>query len=142
MTGAAAVAFGWVALVPLSISSKPSAQTSDSTKSVAVSPMTVINVQELERLARIDLRRPLHDATPPARLIAQAAMPLSIRLTGTICEPGHCRAMIELADGTVQLKAIGEQAGEARILDIREGSVTVEYLGKPQILTVAKGEQN
>lgn len=99
--------------------------------------------QLLQLASEINLRRTLHDAPPPAPTPApppKPVPPLDIRLTGTICEPGHSQAMIQLPDGTVELNGIGDSPGNARILDIREDSITVEYNGTPQVLAVAKDE--
>jgi hypothetical protein len=101
-----------------------------------------VDVQELEQLALIDLQRPLRDAPPAQLAAAKVIPPLDIRLTGTIVEPGHSRAMIELADGTVQLKGVGDVAGDARITEIQQGSIRVEYFGQTQVLAVVKESGN
>ena len=108
-------------------------------RTVHVTPM--VTSTELDQIAQVNLRRPLHDpppAPPPAVAAATPMPPLDVRLTGTIYEPGHCRAMMQLPDGSIQLKSIGENAGNARILDIQQGSATIEYFGKSLVLNVPK----
>jgi hypothetical protein len=46
--------------------------------------------------------------------------------------------MIELPDGSTQLKGVGDIAGDARILAIEDGQVTVQYLGKSVLLKITK----
>ena len=101
----------------------------------------VVDPDELKQLCQVDLRRPLHDPpppTPPALPPARPPPPLNIRLSGTIIEPGHCQALIAMPDGTVQLKNIGESAGDARIQEIRDRSITVEYFGQSTVLNVVQ----
>jgi hypothetical protein len=104
-----------------------------------------VDPQELAQFCQLDLRRPLHDPPPPPPVLtppAKPSPPLNIRLSGTIVEPGHSQALIVMPDGTVQLKSVGEDAGNARIKEIGDGSITVDYLGQPTLLTVARESQN
>jgi hypothetical protein len=142
LTAASAALIVWATHPPVYMNfDEPSLRRNPAESSPAMSN-SAINVRELEQLALIDLRRPLHD--PPIALAptARAIPPLDIRLTGTIFEPGYSRAMIQLADGSVQLKAIGDIAGEARITDIQQGSIRVEYYGQSQQLAVVKEAGN
>jgi hypothetical protein len=139
--GAAVVAWAVLPLNPLGGEHAPrTANFTAESASSGVQPERLAS--ELQNLAQISLRRPLHDApqAPAAPEPVQSNPPLEIRVTGTIYEPGHCRAMIQLPDGTTQLKSVGESAGDARILDIQNGSVKVEYFGKSLVLTVPKTE--
>jgi len=100
-------------------------------------------LQNLQQLAHMNLRRALHDPSPissPQPTPAIPPPPLDIRLAGTICEPGHSQAMIQLSDGTLEFKSVGDSVASARILDIEEGQITVEYLGKPLVLSVPQPE--
>ena len=108
-----------------------------------VSPTTqaAFDSAELRQVMQVDLRRSLRDPPPlppPALPVARPFPPLDIKLAGTIVEPGHSQAMIQLSDGSVQFKSIGDSAGDAVIQQIEEGSVTVEFHGQIVNLTVPK----
>ncbi len=137
-TAGGVVLIAWAACVPLPMTVDQSALRRNSATGSTANPTSPIDARELEKLAQFDLRRPLHDAPPAPAPLAQAIPPLDIRLTGTIFEPGYSRAMIQLADGSVQLKAVGDLAGAVRITDIEKGSIRVDYYGQSQELAVVK----
>ena len=104
-----------------------------------------VDANQLQQLCQLDLRRPLHDAAPvaPPPLPPTAPpVPLNIHLSGTIVEPGHSQAIIVMPDGTEQLKNVGDEAGNARIDEIHDGGITVEYSGQQILLTVPKEGAN
>ncbi len=142
MSAAALMLIFWAAMSPQTqaIAAQPSSQSPQTASSLA---QATVSADDLARVAHVQLRRVLHDPPPSAPAAPAAAKPtppLDIRLAGTIYEPGHCKAMIQLPDGTVQLKGVGESAGNARITDIQQGSATVDYFGKSMVLTVPKAE--
>jgi hypothetical protein len=141
MTGLALLSIFWANSASLDLGNQERSQSSISKNAPNAVVKPGITTKDFQQLAQLNLRRPLHD--PPHAPVAPAITgrqvpPLTIRLAGTIVEPGHCRAMIQLADGSVELKGIGDVAGEARITDIQEGKVTVEYFGASLQLTVPK----
>jgi hypothetical protein len=90
---------------------------------------------EFERLAALDLRRPLYD--PPAEprvAAAHPATPLTVRLIGTVNEPGHSMAMLRKADGSVAVCALGEgvdaAGGRVTVTGIGHRKATVRYGGR------------
>jgi hypothetical protein len=129
----------WPALVPLPRSMPNQRRTAEKIEGSTAPLSPAITRSAFDQLATLDLRRPLHDPPPPpppAAVAPKAIPPLTIRLTGTIFEPGHCRAVVLLPDGKVQLLGVGESAGDARILEIDNGKVLVDYFGQSLILTV------
>jgi hypothetical protein len=55
-----------------------------------------------------------------------------------VIEPGHCRAMLMLADGKLQFKKVGDDADGAQVTEITRDSVTVKYQGREVVLKVDK----
>jgi len=99
--------------------------------------------RDLQRLAQLNLRRRLHDPPPPpppSRPTVAPPPPLDFRLTGTICEPGYSQAMIQLSDGSSELKSVGDTIANAKITDIQEGRITVKYFGRAVDVKVANAE--
>lgn len=97
-----------------------------------------ITLAELQHAAQLDLRRPLYDvpsAPPPA---SPAPAPLSVRLLGTLVEPGHSRAILVGSDGRSVLKAVGENINDAQLLEIGPDSVTLGYRGTSVVLITPK----
>lgn len=75
----------------------------------------VPGLDHLVRLCERDLRAPLFDApTPVAVETVEPAAPaptstgLSVKLLGTIIEPGHSMAMLQKSDGSVALIEAGQ----------------------------------
>jgi hypothetical protein len=105
----------------------------------------VFDPNEFIQLCQLDLRRPLRDPAPtlpPSSRPVKQNPPLGIQLAGTIVETGHNQALIAMPDGSVELKRVGDEAGGARLRQITEGSVTVEYFGQQIVLTVASRNTN
>jgi hypothetical protein len=100
---------------------------------------------ELARVSAMDLRRPLHDppATAAAAPKAASAVPMTVRLVGTIVEPGHSMAVFRKADGSFELCAQGESVtdagGAVTVTGVAPEKVTVEYAGQAQELAVPPG---
>jgi len=132
----------WAVIVPVTVETFPSKLSG--TSSIETEGSSVENFSRLEdrQAADLNLHRPLHDAPPPAAPPPPPDVPVNIRLSGTIVEPGHSRAMIELPDGSMELKNVGDEAGNARILKIDDGKITVESSGHQQVLVVSKTGEN
>lgn len=89
------------------------------------------SLAEFSEVWSMDLRRPLYDPPPTTRQTTPpAAEALSVKLAGTVVEPGHSRAIFITAGGLTELKAIGDTTGNAEILAIDETSATLLYRGK------------
>lgn len=66
------------------------------------------------------LRRPLYDPPPPPKiLVKKKKRPVTVKLTGTILEAENSQAFLRLANGTVELKRIGDQVTK----DPRDGLI-------------------
>lgn len=92
----------------------------------------------LQRVASLDLRRPLHDA-PAAG--GPSKVPMTVRLIGTVKETGHSMAMFQKKDGTIELCAEGESiddtGGAVTVKRIDQETVTVEYADETVELVLA-----
>lgn len=91
----------------------------------------------------LDLRRPLYDPPPGSVTAAKTAKPpppLAVTLTGTVVEPGHSLAVFSAAGGKVELKAVGESAGGAEVLEIGRDTAVVWHNGEQVTLRVPKRE--
>jgi hypothetical protein len=129
----------WPAVSPLPRTTPTQVQSPEKIDGAGLPFSPIISRAAFDQVASLDLRRPLHDPPPPpppAPEAPKAIPPLAIRLSGTIFEPGHCRAVVLLPDGRVQLLGIGERAGDATILEIGNGTVKVDYFGQSLTLMV------
>jgi hypothetical protein len=103
---------------------------------------------ELEALCQQDLRRPLYDAPPPVPIAAPPPpppAPLPFKLAGTVIEPGRSQALLQMADGRIQLNRVGDTVGgpaaginTAQILQIDRDNITLMYHGRQQVLNIEK----
>jgi hypothetical protein len=96
-------------------------------------------VADLLRLCRTDLRKPLFDSEAPAEGptakggTARRGGPssLTLRLIGTVNEPGHSMAMFQKKDGSIALCAQGESVDDAggavTVTRVEFEKVTVQY---------------
>ncbi len=99
---------------------------------------------EFEGVWGLDLQRPLYDqpvaAAPAAGAAptAKRAARLPYRLLGTAIEPGHNLAMLSADNGRIEFKAVGDRVGDAEVIQITRGTVTLTYRGKQVQLSAAK----
>lgn len=84
-----------------------------------------------------NLRRPLFD-TPPAAKAAPSKPKLSVRLVGTVLEPGFTYGFFMTADGKTVLRRVGEKVAGAKVMSIADGEVTVLLAGETRTLKVEK----
>ncbi len=93
---------------------------------------------ELQRVSGLDVRRPLQDA-PVAG--GASKVPMTVRLIGTVDEPGHSMAMFQKKDGTIALCAEGQSVDDAggavTVKRIDQQTVTVEYADETIELVLA-----
>ena len=91
-----------------------------------------------------ELRAPLFD--PPPQVVAAAPKPrLTVRLLGTVVEPGGppgesgaSYAMLATASGGVLLRKVGDTVDQVEIVGIGDGEVAILFAGERQTLTVEK----
>jgi hypothetical protein len=97
-----------------------------------------LTLEELQSLCAMDVRKPLFDAPPgsaaqgPAKPTANA---LSVRLLGTVDEPGHSMAILQGANGEIEV------CGEGQKTDDASGGVTVLRIDHQKV-TVTQGAQS
>jgi hypothetical protein len=61
-----------------------------------------------------------------------------VRLSGTIVEPGHSRALLVDAEGKMELKAVGERIGGVEVVEIGQDTCVVLYQGNRITLKIDK----
>ena len=85
------------------------------------------------------LRKPLFDPEPVTIAKAKAPEPkFTAVLAGTIVEPGFTRALFRTRGGQEQFLAVGQKIDGAEVLEIIDGSATVNFHGK-QLTLKAEG---
>jgi hypothetical protein len=98
-----------------------------------------VALSELQRLCRIDLRKPLFDvpalpSTAGAASNPSSASSLGARLVGTVVELGHSMAMFQKRDGSIELCAEGQSlddaGGKITVLRIEYMKATVQVAGR------------
>lgn len=104
-----------------------------------------LTLAQLQRLGAMPLRRPLYDAKQPvATNVRQqpVAKPMTLRLVGTINEPGHSMAMFQKSDGSIELcalnQSIDDAGGAVTVTHIEPNQVTVKYGGQSRDLEIPK----
>jgi len=104
-----------------------------------------LTLAQLQRLGAMPLRRPLYDAKQPvATNVSQqpVAKPMTLRLVGTINEPGHSMAMFQKSDGSIELcalnQSIDDAGGAVTVTHIEPNKVIVEYNGQSRDLEIPK----
>lgn len=107
-------------------------------------------VEELVRLCEMELRRPLYEPEPAERERAdaepgdepKASTSMTVRLIGTINEPGHSMAMFQKKDGSVELcaegRSIEDGEGEVTVIEIEHQRVTVRHAGRERELVTPR----
>ncbi len=108
---------------------------------------TPVTPAAIAQVSRLDLRRPLFDPPPvavEAKPVVRSTSRMSLRLVGTINEPGHSMAMLGGAGDGIQIKSVGESVdlsgSPAQVLSIETDRVRVRYLGKEHELVMEEKE--
>lgn len=138
VTGAA-IAIAWAWKSPARVAVPTAARQNLEIRTDSQRPLP--SLKELQLAFAVDLRRPLVDPPPPPAPVNAPVETLSLKLAGTVIEPGHCRAMLQWPDGKVALKRVGDEAGGATLLSIESGSATFLFQGHPVTLNVEKKKQ-
>ena len=91
---------------------------------------------------RTPLRQPLQDQPTPTPTAKPSKPPRSFttRLAGTVIEQDHSVAMFITRNGKIELKAVGEDVDNARVLDITPDRVSLRHNGRTLDLTLKKKE--
>ncbi len=91
-----------------------------------------------EHAWQLQLRRPLFDP-PPVKVEAKVFVPppLAYRLTGTVLNPDGAMAMFVGPQGKIEIRRVGQQIGEATILDISQDRVRINYHDQTRELELA-----
>ena len=86
-----------------------------------------------------DLQRPLFDPQPV--LVDRTPPPPpkpTVRLLGTVIEPGFTFALLRGKDGSTKCVPVGEALDGAEVLGVQDGSVTVRFAGHTHTLEAEK----
>jgi hypothetical protein len=93
----------------------------------------------LQQLCAMNLRRPLYDP-PPTPPPPRPEPSMTVRLVGTINEPGHSLAMFQKPNGAIELCGLGESIDDeglaVTVTRIEGGKVTVRYADELHELVV------
>jgi hypothetical protein len=141
----AAAAVAWIGMtLPLAVTeagARPRArQAAVTTRPAAGAAYERLDPAAINRLAAMDLRRPLYDP-PPAQAAPQPApVPLAVRLLGTAVEPGRSRALVVGPDGKVQLVSAGESVAGAEVRQIEAESITVRYRDEDVVVQLERSK--
>lgn len=82
----------------------------------------------------LPLQRPLRPSTP--RSTAASAVPLPVKLTGTIVEPGQSLAVLVTADGRSGIYGVGERVGDVLVVSVEQDRASVTFNGTTTVLKV------
>ena len=86
-----------------------------------------------------DLQRPLFDPEPV--LVNRVPPPPpkpTVRLLGTIIEPGHTFAFLRGKDGSAKCVSVGEALDGAEVIEVRADSVVVRFAGQTHTIEAEK----
>lgn len=108
------------------VSSTAASTTPASHETIAHGQLPALNA--FDHAWQLQLRRPLFDP-PPVKVEVKAFVPppLAYRLTGTVLNPGGAMAMFVGPQGKIEIRRVGQQIGEATILDIGQDRVRINY---------------
>lgn len=148
LSAAGAAVIGWGIFTPYD-AGVAAAPAGDGTSRRSPAPATRPSfppLEEFEAAWAVNLRGPLRDvpaAPSPASaaltgLVATPVAPPAFKLAGTVVEPGRSVAMLQTAEGRVELKSVGERMGTAEILEIAIDRVVVRHNGQPLTLKLDK----
>jgi hypothetical protein len=140
-TAAAALCAGALALavvgiaVPVSVNSGEAiARSRAATTQAAL--IKGAGAEGLEAVVSARWRRELSDVAAPVAVatttpVERSSESLPMTLVGTV---GSSLAMLQAADGNVEVTAVGESAGGMKVLAVRRSQVDVEYNGRKMTL--------
>jgi len=119
---------------------KPVRAADDTQSNVARS----VDLNDLQRLCAMPLRRPLFDAPKPQATRTTTAQPvtqpMTARLVGIALEPGYSVALFQKQDGTMAICAVGESfkdgSADVTVKQVTATQVTVHHAGRPLQLPV------
>jgi hypothetical protein len=138
------VALGMGVLAPVEVEEPVVARGGGHVATSQASPDARLGVDAFERIAAMQLRKPLNGAAGAATTTnsqmteqnpAAGGGGAPFALVGTI---GQSLAMIQTAGGAIEIKGVGELANGARIVAIRPWQVDVEVGGVKQTIAKAR----
>jgi type II secretory pathway component PulC len=150
----AAGAIAWTVFAPLGVEVSHDAvalSPSDSTTHQPSDRQNRANETELSRHWSKPLQRPLVDPTAPIQKPTAATpaaawrLPLSVKLLGTIVEPGQTRAVIQTGTNDFEIRRVGDRLGGAvsgaELISIEDHHVVIRYNGQEAQLPLAEVER-
>jgi type II secretory pathway component PulC len=85
-----------------------------------------------ETISKRNLLQPLYDSAAPN----QPPPKPSVKLVGTVIEPGFTYAMLKTKEGQVKGVSVGETVDGAEVTEVKADSVTVKFAGEMHTLKV------
>jgi hypothetical protein len=141
MAAGAIGVLAWAVWSPVAVEGRVGSSRGAAPASAPVSGESIGPLAAFEPVWKLDLRKPLDGLiVATGARPAAATLPVNqgppITLVGTI---GDSVALVRLADGRVEVKAVGESAAGVRIVAVRPAQVDVEFGG--QVLTLKKPKE-
>ena len=101
---------------------------------------TAPSLSDFEPIFAMDLRKPLVDPpkTDPAADALTEDSPLSVRLSGTIIEPGRSVAIFSTGLTKTTIRQVGQEINGAEVVSIESDTVTLRYQGQLRQLKLEK----
>src|SRR5688500_13709332 len=136
MTAAAAAVITLAIFIPARVEAPPISRTNVPATSKSTDD-AILALASYEPVWTLELRKPLNGDPAPAVVTApvtpaQANNPAAITLVGTI---GDTLALIQTQPGLIEVKAVGESVGGAKILAVRPSEVDLQAAGQTTTLT-------
>jgi hypothetical protein len=97
-----------------------------------VPPARKTAVIAYDAIGKRNLQQPLYDSAAPN----QPPPKPTVKLVGTVLEPGFTYAMLKTKDGQVKGVSVGETVDGAEVTEVKVDSVTVKFAGEMHTLKV------
>jgi len=139
---AVVVSVAALGLWPLAVGAEPARPSNDRTVLLAADRNLPGPIGDYAVIYRRDLRKPLYDLKPTPRVKNPPNRPkLTVRLMGTVSEPGFAYGLFRTKSGRDELVAVGQTVDGAQVVAIANGSATLKFHGELITLTSQKKKE-
>lgn len=119
-------------LLPYDQSGASTAIGPDRARATTTASRPNLSLVALQTVMGLDLRR----AVVEGKASERPAPPLRLKLVGTLVDEERNVAVLQLGDGTIQMKGAGETVGDAELIEITETTVKLLYHGSQVVLSM------
>lgn len=97
-----------------------------------------VTLEQMASFTERRLRAPLYDPPPPPAVVKPAPPPLklSFKLIGTVVEGNQSRALLEGANGEIEIRAVGET------ITLQAGGLVLEQVAADQVFLKSPSQRN